>query len=276
MRPELQISSLKNPRVRAVIKLGEAKERRRSGLFASEGAREIARALAAGYHLVEIYSCPEALSAEAQLLLDSLSKQGSACRYLVTPAVFAKMVVREGSDGLVAVCTQRSLQLSDLVLPAVPLLLAVQNLEKPGNFGALLRSADGAGADAVIYLDRPLDLYHPQVQRNSLGTVFSMPVVAASSLQLREYCRARQMQIFAAALTESAVCYSSADYTQPSVLLLGEEARGLSADWLSGASTCIKVPMLGSADSLNVAAAGAVLLYEALRQRAHQLGSVKA
>jgi len=267
VRPELQISSLKNPRVRAVTQLAQAKERRRSGLFASEGAREIARALAAGYHLVEIYSCAEALSVNAQMLLDNLSNQTSACRYHVTPAVFAKMVVREGSDGLVAVCMQRSLHLSDLVLPAVPLLLAVQNLEKPGNFGALLRSADGAGVDAVIYLDRPLDLYHPQVQRNSLGTVFSMPVVAATSTQMRAYCQARQLQIFAAALTDSALSYTAVDYTQPSVLLLGEEAHGLSADWLSGAATCIKVPMLGSADSLNVAAAGAVLLYEARRQR---------
>jgi len=267
VREDLHISSLKNPRVRAVLALGVAKERRQTGLFAVEGAREIGRAVAADYQLLELFVCTEALSAAAQGVLTRLPQHGALQRYLITPAVFAKLAVREGSDGLIAVFAQRVLQLADLKLPDVPLLLAVQNLEKPGNLGAVLRSADGAGVDAVIYLDRPLDLYHPQVLRNSLGTVFHVPVVAASSAEMREFCRQKKLQIFAAALTSTAVTYTQVDYKKPCVLLLGEEAQGLSADWLDQSTACIKVPMLGMADSLNVAAAGAVMLYEARRQR---------
>ncbi len=270
MREDLHISSLKNPRVRAVIALGVAKERRHTGLFAVEGAREIGRAVAADYKLLELFVCTEALSAAAQGVLAQLPQHGhygSVQRYQITPAVFAKLAVREGSDGLIAVFAQRVLRLADLKLPDVPLLLAVQNLEKPGNLGAVLRSADGAGVDAVIYLDRPLDLYHPQVLRNSLGTVFHVPVVAASSAEMREFCGQKNLQTFAAALTSTAVTYTQVDYKMPCVLLLGEEAQGLSADWLDQSTACIKVPMLGMADSLNVAAAGAVMLYEARRQR---------
>ena len=266
----LVLTSLKNPRVAAVLALGEAKHRQASGFFALEGAREIGRAVTAGYQLTELFICPEALSPAARDVLSQVALTAQVRHYQVSLAVFAKLAVRQASDGLVAVMAQRTLALADVKLPRLPLILALQGVEKPGNLGALLRSADGAGADLVVVLDRALDLYHPHVLRTSLGTVFSLAVVGASSRSFQSYCREHALAVHAAALTPTAVSYTAVDYTAGCVLLLGEEAAGLTPDWLAAAASCIKVPMLGAADSLNVSVAGAVLLYEARRQRSVQ------
>jgi TrmH family RNA methyltransferase len=261
----LQLTSSANPRIKAAVALRTAKGRAAQGRFGVEGAREIGRALRAGFRPEAVFQCPDALSPAAQALAAELSAAPEC--YEVPRSVFDRMVVREGSDGLLVIFAIRTRQLADLSLPAAPLVLAVQGIEKPGNLGALLRSADGAGADAIVVLDRPLDLFHPQVIRGSLGTVFGLPVVAASSAEFRDFCRQRGIAVHAAALVDRAVPYDAAHFREPTALLLGEEAHGLTEDWLANADVCVKIPMLGAADSLNVSVAGAILLYEARRQR---------
>jgi TrmH family RNA methyltransferase len=266
MAAPLAITSAKNPRVKDVVALKtKARERDARGVLVVEGAREIDRALRSGFRAESVFACPDELSPAAQAILASLGDRGQ--RFEVTREVFAKLAVREGSDGLVVVFAQRRTTLAELRLPAVPLLLAVESVEKPGNLGALLRSADGAGADAVIVLGHGVDLYNPNVIRTSLGTIFHVPVVAATSAEFSAFCAERGLAVHAAALTERTQDYAAVDYAKPCVILLGSEKAGLSPAWLEGADTLVKIPMLGIADSLNVATAGTVLLYEARRQR---------
>ncbi len=263
----LAITSLKNPRVKAAIDLSKSKGRRATGLFTVEGAREIDRALKSGYELKELFVCAKALSDDALVLVQAAEAKGRAEMFDVTPPVFAKMAMREESDGLVAVMTQKHHELKDVKLSVKPLILAVQSIEKPGNLGALLRSADGAGVDAVVLLDQLLDLYHPHAIRSSLGTTFSVPVVEARSEEFREFCNKAGIRTHAAALSKRAIAHHAADYRSGAAIVLGSEADGLTADWLDEADDIVMIPMKGIADSLNVSSAGAVLLYEAVRQR---------
>ena len=258
------ITSAQNPRIKFVVALGKARERSSRGLFALEGAREIHRAILSDYEATELYWCEEALSDGARGILARLPPQISLIQ--VSSAIFAKIAVREKSDGLVAVMRQKNHDLSRLNEVGGKLLLAVQSLEKPGNLGALLRSADGAGADALILIDQTLDLYNPLVLRSSLGTAFSVPVVTATSSELKQLAKSRGWRIVAAALNDQAKAYTAVDFTVPTVILLGTEADGLTPDWLASANTLVMIPMLGIADSLNVSVAGALLLYEARRQ----------
>lgn len=263
----LSISSLKNPRVKAAVELSKSKARRETGLFTVEGTREIERALRSGYEMTELFVCAKALSDDAVAILQRIEAERRASLYDVTPPVFAKMAMREDSGGLLAVMKQKSVRLAELKLAKAPLLLAAQGIEKPGNLGALLRSADGAGVEAVVLLDESLDLYHPHAIRSSLGTAFSVPVVAATSDEFRAYCKQNGIKTVAAALTDRAIAHHAVDYRGGAAIVLGSEAEGLTSDWLAEADQVIKIPMKGIADSLNVSTAGAVCLYEALRQR---------
>ncbi len=263
----IAISSLKNPRVKAAVDLAKSKERRKTGRFTVEGAREIERALASGYELTELFVCAKALSDGGLAIVQQVELKGDAELYDVSPPVFAKMAMREDSGGLVAVMKQKQRDLKTLKLGKNPLILAAQGIEKPGNLGALLRSADGAGVDVVVLLDETLDLYHPHAIRSSLGTAFSVPVVEASSDVFRTFCAEAGIKTFAAALTSRAVAHTDVSYGGGAAIVLGSEADGLTGDWLDGADHVVKIPMKGIADSLNVSTAGAVLLYEAVRQR---------
>jgi TrmH family RNA methyltransferase len=262
------LTSVQNPRVKAAAALRDGKERRRRGLFAVEGAREIARALECGFALEELFVCDEELSEPASAILADLYGSGrEALVVAVAAGVMKKLVVREGSDGLCGVFKTRSATLASLTLGTSPLLLAVESLEKPGNLGALLRSADGAGCSAVVALGQTVDVFNPLVIRASLGTVFHVPVVPASNDEFAAFCRERGLKVHAAALTPRSRVYTDVDLREPAVILLGSEADGLSEYWLTAADALVQIPMLGVADSLNAATAGAVLVYEALRQR---------
>jgi len=265
----MRITSARNPRVRAALELAKARERDRRGLFAVEGAREIGRALAAGLEPVEAFWLPETeLSGPAAEVVASLRARPGLAAAEVSAAVFDRLAVRDGADGVYVVFARPpAVGLDDLRLPAAPLLVAVEGVEKPGNLGALLRVADGAGADAVVVLDGTVDPVNPNVIRASLGTVFAVPVVAATSVQFRAWCSGHGIRVYAAALAGRAVPHPAADYTGPAALLLGSEAHGLTPYWLEAADEVVRIPMRGVADSLNVATAGAVLLYEAVRQR---------
>ncbi len=258
----LHLTSVKNPRIKAVLDLSYAKERRKRQLFTVEGAREIARALDCKFLPQEIYYCDEILSLEAKDLL----KFTSCEKILVSLPVFEKIAIRGEKDGIVAVFPLRETKLSDLKLSSNPLFLAVQGIEKPGNLGALIRSADATGVDAVFVLDQVADTFHPHVIRNSLGAVFKVPVLSMNSDEFRAIMLKMGVSIYPAALTDRSQSYLEKNYKTPTAFVLGEEAQGLTVDWLDS-SNCVMIPMEGIADSLNVSVAGAVLLFEATRQR---------
>ena len=269
------IESPQNGRLKEVTALADAKERRRLGVFAVEGAREIDRALRSHYEAIEFFVCPDVLSDLARAIVVRLKVAAERGGKTVAPRAFAKLAVREGSDGLVVVFRQRIFSLAQMapVLGEMPLLIAAEGVEKPGNLGALLRSADGAGAAMLVALGGTVDPYNPNAIRGSLGTVFSVPVVSATAAEFADFCRQHGIQIVAAALSDRSQPWHDVDYCRPSAILLGSEKDGLSPDWLVRADHLVQLPMHGVADSLNVAAAGTALMYEALRQRSAPRGS---
>ena len=270
MRDEI-ITSVKNPRVRAVQALmTEARERRETGRFGVEGAREIARAVRGGFVPELVVRCSE-LASDASRAALALPALAAAPQLPVSREVFAKLAMREGVDGLVVVFVARTRTLEDVwaQLPAgrAPLVVAVDGVEKPGNVGALARSADGAGADALVVLAETADVFGPQTVRASLGTVLALPVVVVAPEVFLAFCRARGVRVSAAMLAADARPYDGESFVGATALVLGSEAHGVGALWSTAADARIIIPMHGVADSLNVAAAGAVLLYEAARQR---------
>jgi len=260
------IQSRQNPRVQNLARLHDRAHRDAQGRFLIEGQRELSRALDRALPLDEIFFCPEYFrDATAQTLLDRAAAAKVALCQLA-PAAFDKASVREGPDGLLAVAPSWRPALSALVLPSAPLVLVVEHVEKPGNLGALLRSADAAGAHAVIACDPVTDLFNPQVVRNSQGTLFSLPVVLAAAAETLAYLRAHHFTLIATS-PAAAVDYWDIDLRGPTAVLVGGENAGLTDFWLEAANHRARIPMAGRADSLNVSAAASLLLYEAVRQR---------
>ncbi|MEI8374568.1 MAG: RNA methyltransferase [Planctomycetota bacterium] len=259
------ITSAHNPRVKQAVCLRDHRQRRKEQLILIDGVRELARAITAGVALREVFVCPELCrSEEARRLLENLP--GSAQRFDVTEAVFAKLAFGQRSEGVVGVAEVPRQCLEDIVLPTNPLVAVLEGVEKPGNIGAVLRSADGAGISALVVADLRTDLFNPNVIRASLGTIFSLPVAAAAPGDVLAWLRGRGLQILAARV-EGSVSYTEIDYRQPTAIVLGSEAQGLTSLWSGDGVRAIRLPMLGMADSLNVSTAAAVLFYEALRQR---------
>lgn len=255
------ISSLRNPTVKQLVKLREKPaERQKQDLFIIEGQREIALAREAGVKFQRLFHCPEltGVSQPADLDDDILQE--------VTRAVFEKIAYRESTGGLLALAEYHPLTLDNLRLSATPLLIILEAVEKPGNLGAILRTADAAGADAVIVCDPRTDLRNPNVIRSSLGCVFTTQVVAASSDDILDFLRTRNIPGFAAALTATSY-YHETDLTGPAAIVMGTESTGLTEKWLRAADKQIKIPMQGRIDSLNVSTACAILVFEAVRQR---------
>jgi len=266
--PFVELTSHANPRVRAVVRLRERREREATGMTIVDGAREIGRALDAGVQLVEAFASVEmATSADA---LDAIARinaldLGSRLAWVSRP-LLEKVAFGDRSDGIVAVVATPSIGLGELVLPRSPFLAVIEGVEKPGNLGAVLRSADGAGLDAVIAADPRTDLFNPNAIRASLGTIFSMPVASATSVEVLEWLRARGVRIVAARVFGAEV-HTAVDLRGPLAIVLGSEAGGLTGTWSGPDVTPVRLPMRGAADSLNVSVAAAVLFYEALRQR---------
>jgi TrmH family RNA methyltransferase len=263
------LSSPSNPRIRAAAALRDRRERDATGLTIVDGARELRRALAAGVEVVEAFVCDPLLAGEdARTALDGLEALAAAGVpvHHTTGAAFAKLAFGERAEGLVAVIRAPSLALAALDVPAAPLLVVIEGVEKPGNVGAVLRSADGAGADAVIVASPRTDLANPNVIRASAGTVFSMMMAAAPSEEVVAWLRARRIRILAARV-EVARPYTDVDLSGGVALVLGAEDRGLTDAWTGDDIEAIHLPMAGAADSLNVSVTAAVLLYEARRQR---------
>ena len=260
-----EIHSANNPAIKRLAQLEKPRARRTEGLFVIEGLREIRFAWEAGYEFHEVFRCKAiADRPAAREFLDALP--ADAPMYDVSRDVFAKIAYRENVDGLIVVARTRSHELSQLRLSDNPFVLALETVEKPGNLGAMLRTADAVGVDAVIVCDPQTDIYNPNVVRASLGCLFSRQIAVDSSANAQAFLAQRGIIAYAAAVTGTQP-YHRADFTRPCAIVMGSEAFGLSEVWLRGADAQIIIPMLGKADSLNVSTSAAILLYEARRQR---------
>ncbi len=259
------IASLQNPKVKRLIALShKPKERTEAGLFVLEGWRELAHCLEAGLQVEALYVCPEI--AEPAHSLASLSGISAEVATLA-PAVYAKVAYRGSTEGIIALVRSKPLTLADISPgPLPPLYLVLEGIEKPGNLGAVLRSADASAATAVIACDLPGDLYNPNVVRSSLGSVFTVPCVTCSNEDCLAFLRRHGVAVVTAQLQDS-VPYYGVDLRRPVAIVLGNEARGLTPFWREASDARVHIPMLGRLDSLNVSVSAAILLFEAVRQR---------
>ncbi|WP_269538694.1 TrmH family RNA methyltransferase [Cerasicoccus fimbriatus] len=262
-----RIESRQNPRIKNLVKLRTTKERRSQGLCLIEGELELTRAIAAGVPLRELYLCPEHWRDERaanELISQAESQQAKV--FELTRECFEKISLREGSDGLFGVAEFAEARLTSLKLPDEPLLVIVEGIEKPGNLGALIRTAEAAGANALIACNAVTDFFNPQVIRNSRGLVFSLPCLSVDSDALKTFLTEKSIRT--AATTPAAdATHWDADLRGPLAILAGAEHEGLSNEWLAKADIKLRIPMRGEADSLNVNTATAIVLFEALRQR---------
>lgn len=257
-----QISSIQNPLVKSLVQLQEkAKIRRQTGTFLMEGKRELELAIQGGYELETVLYCPDFLA------LNDVPKINPETEVIeISKEVYQKLAYRDTTEGLLGVAVSRSLSLSDLNLPKNPLILVAQSPEKPGNIGAMLRTADAAGIDAVIVVDPKTDLYNPNVVRSSVGGLFTNQIATGTSAEVIDFLKQNNIAIYCATLQDSTP-YFSPDYQQPTALVVGTEATGLSQIWREVSDQNIIIPMQGALDSMNVSVAAAILLFEAKRQR---------
>jgi len=304
MPPEGErITSLQNPRLKRLLALRGRRERDELGLTLIEEARVVRRALAAGYPFAEVWSCPEQLAArdpdllpELQAALAARDAAGSSVRdgvrggtsggvpngsarggvapgapspvafFEIPPRLLEKAAYHERSDGVIVVAPQVRRTLADLRLGDRPLLLVLEAVEKPGNLGAILRTADAAGVDAVLVCEAGTDLFNPNVLRASVGAFFTVPTVEVDGAAVRAWLRERAIAAVATTPTANRL-HTELDLTGPTALVLGAEDKGLSDEWLRAADARVRLPMLGAVDSLNVGVTAAIVAYEAVRQR---------
>ena len=254
------ISSSQNPHIKHLLLLEQkSAQRRAEGLFVVEGRREVEHCLASGFTLRTAFVCEEIANAP-------ISLPQSTEVIPVTPNVYERIAYRGGTEGIVAVVEERKTKLDDLKLSSSPLIVVLERVEKPGNLGAVLRSADAAGADAVVVCDPLTDLYNPNLIRSAVGAVFTVPCVACSTEECIAFFKERGIRIFTAQLQDSKLYYDM-PMTCPTAIVMGTEATGLTEPWRQAADAHIRIPMLGRLDSLNVSVSAAILLFEAVRQR---------
>lgn len=256
------ITSTQNPKVKSLLSLEKPRERRRQQLFIIEGKKEIGLALEAGYKIGNLFYCVDIFPERD---LRSLRIED---KFLVpvTQEVFDKIAVRENSGGVIAVAEMKTHRLDDIQLSRNPLVLILESVEKPGNLGAILRTSDAAGVDAVIICDPQTDFYNPNVVRSSLGCVFTKQIASATSEETIAWLKANNIETFCTYLKASKP-YNEVDYKRPSAIVMGTEATGLSDVWVKNSSANIIIPMQGKIDSMNVSTAAAVVVFEAMRQR---------
>ena len=262
----LSISSLSNPRVKNVVRLRQRSHRDELSLMIIEGYREIKRALDNKHFLIELFVCRDLFQGENEETLVQRCRDAKAEILECAAPVFSKMAYRDRPEGLLAVAPQVKRPLDTVRLPANALLVVAESIEKPGNLGTILRSADATGVHAVIVCDRCTDINNPNVVRASIGTLFSLPVVETSSADALAWLTQRKIQIVAAT-PHAEKLYTQADFRKTTAIVLGTEQYGLSPTWMEQAHEKVRIPMLGQSDSLNVASAATILLYEAVRQR---------
>jgi len=261
-----QISSLQNPLVKKIVSLKEkSRERKKTGLFILEGLRELQLALIGKIHIETLLFQPNLIAEDKALNL--LQEQGTNTETIaVTTEVYQKLAYRETTEGLIAIAKSKSCTLNELSLPANPLVLVAEAPEKPGNIGALLRTADAANVDAVIIANPKTDLYNPNTIRSSVGCVFTNTIATGSSSEIITFLKKNNISIFCAALSASKN-YTHIDFKRASAIVVGTESTGLSHEWLENSHQNIIIPMQGAIDSMNVSVSAGILIFEAKRQR---------
>ena len=252
------ITSKSNPKIKNVVKLQKSSERREQNRIIIEGRREIERAVACGFVVDTIFICNDILKESVSIAANHVEE--------VTLEVFEKIAYREGSDGLLAVAIPKYADLKSFKPKKNPLIIVLETVEKPGNLGAIMRTADAAGVDAVIIADPRTDLYNPNAIRASIGTIFSVPLFACSSEECINWLRENNIKIYCTYLKAS-IDYLEADFKQGSAIVMGTEATGISDIWVDAADQNLIIPMNGIADSLNVSVTTAIVVFEAIRQR---------
>ncbi|MCW9037070.1 RNA methyltransferase [Altibacter sp.] len=264
---EKTISSLQNPLVKQILQLSEkSRERKKTGLFIIEGQREIHLAIKGGYFLKTVLFCSDIISEEDLYVIKEMSN--SKAEFIeITIDVYQKLAYRSSTEGILAIAEARSLSLERLSFTSKhPLILVAEATEKPGNIGALLRTADAARLDAVIIANPRTDMYNPNIIRSSVGCLFTNPVATGSTTEILQFLKDKNIGVYCAALQASKP-YHSCDFTQAAALVVGTESDGLSREWLANSDQNIIIPMEGEIDSMNVSVAAGILIFEAKRQR---------
>lgn len=258
-----QITSIQNPYIKFLVQLQEkAKARKQSGAFLIEGKREIELAIKGNYEIQTILFLPELIS-EKQI--NSLTnKQLNTIE--ISKEIYQKLAYRDTTEGVLAVAKIKSLSLSDLQLPENPLILVLESIEKPGNIGAMFRTADAANIDAVLLANPKSDLYNPNIVRSSVGCLFTNQIATGTTEEIITFLKDKKINFYSATLQNSNE-YHKVDYTAPTALVVGTEATGLTQPWRDESTQNIIIPMQGEIDSMNVSVAAAILLFEAKRQR---------
>ncbi len=266
MSIDINISSVQNPKIKGLLALQQkSSERRMTGLFVVEGQRELQHCMNAGMSVNCVFVCPSVMGeSDAEKFIDSLPQ--SVQVYTVSSNVYEKIAYRGGTEGVVAEVVAKPLKLSELRLPDNPLIVVLESVEKPGNLGAILRSADASGVDAVVVCDPLTDLYNPNLIRSSIGAIFTVPCLACTSEDCISFLKENGVSILTAQLQDSSLYYDI-DMKRPTAIVMGTEATGLTNVWRKAADAHIRIPMLGQLDSLNVSVSAAILMFEAVRQR---------
>ncbi|MGB4655110.1 MAG: RNA methyltransferase [Bacteroidales bacterium] len=263
----MKITSASNPRIKYILQLQkDSKCRKTESKFVVEGYREIYRALVSGYTIDTLFICDEIIDGSK---IEEIRKFENRInnRMQISRSVFNRIAYRNDVEGVFAIAETKSHDINKLQLPENPLLLVAQSIEKPGNVGAILRTCDAVGVDAVILCDTVSDLYNPNTIRSSLGCVFSLPIAITSSKEAIKFLTDNKIRINSAIISDETISCYSVNYKNPSAIVVGSEAEGLSAEWSEYSTNKIMIPMNGIADSLNVSVSAAVILFEAYRQR---------
>ena len=261
------ITSAQNPKVKTLLELQEkSKARRREGLFVVEGARELLHCISTGYSVHSLFVCMDILSDEVlNEIQTALSGKTFGC-FSIPKHIYEKVAYRGSTEGVIAELHCKEMSLDALKLKENPLVVVLESVEKPGNLGAVLRSADASGVDAVIVCDPLTDMYNPNLIRSSIGAIFTVPTATATSEETIEWLKANGIKIYTAQLQDSEWYYDT-DMKGGTAIVMGTEATGLTSCWRKAADAHIKIPMLGKLDSLNVSVSAAILMFEAVRQR---------
>lgn len=260
------ITSIQNPKIKQLLQLQiKSQLRRKEELFVVEGQREVFHCIKSGYDIKTFFCCEELFNDTEYTSVIRAQMSRTKC-FTVSRKVYEKIAYRSSTEGIIAEAKSPCYSLSDLKLSDRPLILVLQSVEKPGNLGAMLRSADASGADAMIICDPLTDIYNPNLIRSSIGAVFSVPCITCSTDECLSFLKSHNVQILTAQLQDSKAYYDS-DMTVSTAIVMGTESTGLTSEWRKAADAHIHIPMLGQLDSLNVSVSAAILLFEAIRQR---------
>ncbi len=256
-----KINSLANSKVKYLLSLRKASRRKKEDIIIIEGEKEIKMAQLAKLDFVNYYFCPELI--KDKKIEESLPRDKTI---ELSEKVFNKVSYKQNPDGVLVLVKRPQFELEQVQLSKQPLILILEAIEKPGNLGAILRTADAVGVDALILCEASTDIYNPNSIRASLGAIFSVPIATSSNIETMEWLKKNKINIYSAGL-EASIDYVEADYKKACAIVIGTEHAGLSEFWLNNSKQNIKIPMQGKIDSLNASVSAAVILYEVLRQR---------